>query len=155
MPLHYTTGDLLESSCQALVNPVNCLGVAGAGLAKQFRDRWPRQVAKYTAFCRDGKMKPGVLHEALLPDGRSIISVPTKVNWRDESVLQDVIKGVVALAEHCRDASVTSVAIPPLGCGLGGLPQGPVLSAIRRVMADLPTEVYLFNFEQDGRGRET
>lgn len=89
MPLHHTTGDLLKSTCRALVNPVNCMGVAGAGLAKQFQDRWPSQIAEYRDFCRSGRMRPGVIHEARLPDGRSILSVPTKRHWRDRSQLSD------------------------------------------------------------------
>ncbi|MCP9209595.1 macro domain-containing protein [Streptomyces sp. NEAU-Y11] len=147
MPLHFTSGDLLDSTCMALVSPVNCVGVAGAGLAKQFKDRWPRQVAEYAAFCRAGKMAPGVLHEALLPDGRSIVSVPTKRHWRDESRLSDVYSGINTLAEYCRDAGIPSMAIPALGCGLGGLPKHLVLNAIKLKMHDLQTEVWLYGFE--------
>lgn len=146
MSLHFITGNLLDSTCMVLVNPVNCLGVAGAGLAKQFKDRWPEQVAEYSAFCRTGGMQPGVLHEALLPDGRSILSVPTKRHWRDASRFEDVKLGIEALVEHCQDG-VPSIAIPPLGCGLGGLPKHLVLNTIKLKMRDLTTEVWLYGFE--------
>lgn len=147
MPLHSARGNLLDSNCQVLVNAVNCVGVAGAGLAKQFQDRWPDQVEEYRRFCRAGKMRPGVVHEALLPDGRSIVSVPTKRHWRDRSQLIDVTSGIRALAAYCRETEPASIAIPALGCGLGGLPKGPVLSAIRAAMSDLPCQVYLYGFE--------
>jgi len=146
MPLHYTHGDLLDSGCLMLVNAVNCVGVAGAGLAKQFQDRWPEQVAEYRAFCLSGRMRPGVIHEALLPDGRSIVSVPTKRHWRDRSRLSDVTAGIRELARYCEDVDVPSIAVPPLGCGLGGLPQQQVLNEIKLSMAGLRTEIWLYNF---------
>lgn len=146
MPLHYRTGNLLDSPCQVLVNSVNCVGVAGAGLAKQFQDRWPEQVDEYRAFCRAGQMRPGVIHEALLPDGRSVVSVPTKRHWREKSRFSDVAAGIQELARYCEEAGASSVAVPPLGCGLGGLPQRLVLNTIKLKMSDLSTEVWLYNF---------
>lgn len=147
MPLHFKTGDLLKSDCHGLVNPVNCIGVAGAGLALQFRNRWPRQVAEYTAFCQTGKMKPGVVHNAALPDGRRILSVPTKVHWRDQSLIENVALGIQGLVKYCQATAIPSVAVPPLGCGLGGLQQHLVLNLIRLNMADLGTEVHLYGFK--------
>lgn len=146
MSLRHVTGNLLDSKCVGLVNPVNCIGVAGAGLAKQFRDRWPEQVAEYTAFCRTGRMKPGVVHDALLPDGRRILSVPTKRHWRDPSDLDDVLLGINALARYCQETRLASIAIPPLGCGLGGLPKGPVLHwlLVQMPVPDMEIELYGF-----------
>lgn len=146
MPIRHASGNLLDSSCQVLVNPVNCVGVAGKGLAKRFKDRWPQQVAEYSEFCRAGKMRPGVIHEALLPDGRSILSVPTKRHWLDRSDLDDVMRGIEAIADHCRENEVASIAIPPLGCGLGGLPKSPVKHWILVTMGSLVTEVHLYGF---------
>ncbi|MFE0472681.1 macro domain-containing protein [Streptomyces sp. NPDC058947] len=146
MPLRHTEGNLLNSTCQVLVNAVNCIGVTGAGIAKQFQDRWPEQVAEYREFCRAGKMQPGVIHEAVLPDGRVILSVPTKRHWRDRSLFSDVAKGIDAVVEWCDRVKPVSIAIPPLGCGLGGLPQRPVLNEINLKMADLPMEVWLYGF---------
>lgn len=151
MPLHYTGGDLLNSPCRVLVNAVNCVGVAGAGLAKQFQDRWPEQVAEYRNFCRAGKMQPGVVHEAPLPDGRRILSVPTKRHWRNRSTLPDVTLGIRAMARWCRETEVASIAVPALGCGLGGLPKSLVRSVIELEMADLSTEVWLYNLTEASR----
>jgi O-acetyl-ADP-ribose deacetylase (regulator of RNase III) len=142
---HHATGNLLDSHCTGLVNPVNCVGVAGAGLARQFRDRWPVQVAEYTKFCRDGKMRPGVIHEALLPTGQTILSVPTKRHFRDQSRLDDVRLGVRALAEWLRRSPVT-IAIPPLGCGLGGLPKAEVLALIEEELGEAEVDIWLYDF---------
>lgn len=144
--LHYRTGNLLDSPCQVLVNAVNCVGVAGAGLAKQFQDRWPEQVAEYREFCRAGKMRPGVVHEASLPEGRSILSVPTKRHWRNPSAFQDVALGIRAMARWCREGEITSIAVPALGCGLGGLPRNLVRGAIEMEMSDLRCQVHLYGF---------
>jgi O-acetyl-ADP-ribose deacetylase (regulator of RNase III) len=148
MALHHTQGNLLDSDCYVLVNAVNCVGVTGAGLAKQFQDRWPNQVAEYREFCRSGQMWPGVIHEAVLPDGRVMLSVPTKRHWRYRSLLSDVTAGIAAMADWCGQVKPVSIAIPPLGCGLGGLPQHQVLNAITAKMADLPMETWLFNFTE-------
>lgn len=149
MPLHHATGNLLDSNCQTLVNAVNCVGVAGAGLARQFRDRWPEQVAEYTAFCRAGSMRPGIVHEALLPDGRSILSVPTKWHYRNAARFEDVRLGIAALASHLRDQAVPSAAVPALGCGLGGLPPARVLAVVETALSGLPMEIYLYGFKKE------
>lgn len=144
MALYYTAGDLLESDCQVLVNAVNCVGVAGAGIAKQFRERWPAQVAEYEAFCSAGKMRPGIVHDALLPDGRRILSVPTKRHWRSRSDYYDVILSIRAMAHWCREVKPESIAVPALGCGLGGLSTESVRRVIEKEMSDLPCRVYLY-----------
>lgn len=148
MTFHYVNGDLLDSGCIGLVNPVNCVGVAGAGLAKQFKDRWPQQVAEYTDFCRAGKMRPGVIHEALLPSGQSILSVPTKRHFRDQSRLADIRLGVRELAEWLRRES-TTIAIPPLGCGLGGLSKPEVMELIEQELSGIQAGIWLYDFRRE------
>lgn len=136
--------DLLDSSAECLVNPVNCVGVAGAGLALQFRDRWPVQVKEYSDFCRQGRMAPGILHDALLPDGRRILSIPTKRHWKDRSTLEDVTLGLIALHGYCTETLPASVALPALGCGLGGLARKDVAALVKRYLRGLPVEFHLY-----------
>lgn len=147
MPLIPTEGDLLNCKAQGLVNAVNCVGVAGAGLARQFRDRWPVQVAEYAAFCRTGKMRPGVVHDALLPDGRRILSVPTKRHWRDASRLEDVSLGLAGLKKYLDETGLVSVALPALGCGLGGLPAFQVARLVSYWLGDNMSVIYLYGFD--------
>jgi O-acetyl-ADP-ribose deacetylase (regulator of RNase III) len=145
-------GNLLDSNCQVLVNAVNCVGVAGAGLALQFKQRFPEQVAEYSAFCRTGRMKPGVLHEALLPDGRSIVSLPTKRHWRERSLLGDVKVGLQALREYCEETQPTSLALPALGCGLGGLLDAEVTEAVEQYMSGLPFSIHVYGLNVREQG---
>lgn len=142
--MQWVTGDLFESDCRVLVNAVNCVGVAGAGLALQFKRHFPEQVNEYVAFCRAGRMRPGVVHDAALPDGRRIVSVPTKRHWRDHSSLDDVAVGLRALALYCRETGMESIAVPALGCGLGGLPQVQVAREIKRTLSDLSCRVDVY-----------
>jgi O-acetyl-ADP-ribose deacetylase (regulator of RNase III) len=147
MPLIWTQGDLLESRAQGLVNPVNCVGVPGAGLARQFRDRWPVQVDEYVTFCREGRMKPGLVHDAVLPDGRRILSVATKRHWRDNSRIEDVDLGLSGLATYLDATGLISVALPALGCGLGGLPKALVASRVKFWLADNFSVVYAYGLD--------
>lgn len=147
MPIIPATGNLLDSKAQGLVNPVNCVGVAGAGLALQFRKRWPVQVAEYTAFCKANKMRPGVVHDALLLDGRRILSVPTKRHWRENSRPEVVALGLAALNAYLEATGLESVAVPPLGCGLGSLPRFQVAALIKIWLSDSPAVVHVYGFD--------
>lgn len=154
MPLIWTEGNLLDSQAQGLVNPVNCVGVPGAGLARQFRERWPVQVNEYVAFCRAGKMKPGMVHDALLPGGRRILSIATKRHWRDDSLLADVDLGLAALAEYLNATGLISVALPALGCGLGGLPKALVAERVEFWLGTNFSVVYAYGLKEPEGAKE-
>lgn len=147
MPLIKAQGNLLDSKARGLVSPVNCVGVAGAGLARQFRDRWPAQVAEYTAFCKAGNLSPGKVHDALLPDGRRILSVPTKVHWKDQSRPDDVSASLGGLRRYIEKTGIESVALPALGCGLGGLPRSLVSRLVQSQLGGLSTEIYVYGLD--------
>jgi len=151
MPIIWTDGNLLDSQARGLVSPVNCVGVPGAGLAKQFRDRWPVQVEEYVTFCREGRMKPGLVHDAALPDGRRILSIATKRHWRDASRIEDVDLGLSALKEYLDTVGLISVAVPALGCGLGGLRKEIVAERLKFWLDDNFSVVYAYGLG-DGRG---
>lgn len=148
MPLIWTEGNLLDSQAQGLVNPVNCVGVPGAGLAKQFRDRWPVQVGEYVTFCREGRMKPGLVHDAVLPDGRRILSIATKRHWSSPSRIRDVDLGLAALKEYLDTTGLISVALPALGCGLGGLDKLAVARRVKFWLADNFSVVYVYGLDE-------
>lgn len=143
--------NLLDSRAQCLVNPVNCVGVPGAGLAKAFCDRWPGPVGEYVAFCESGKMRPGMVHDALMGDGRRILSIATKRHWREPSRLADVNLGLLALAAYCRETPVSSVALPALGCGLGGLYRRDVAKLVTDHLSTVPVVFHLYGLKiQEG-----
>lgn len=148
MPLIWTSGNLLDSQAQGLVNPVNCVGVPGAGLARQFRDRWPAQVNEYVRFCEAGKMKPGIVHDALIPGGRRILSIATKRHWREDSRIEDVDLGLNGLKEYLNATGLISVALPALGCGLGVLDKEVVASRVKFWLHDNFSVIYVYGLDE-------
>ena len=122
--IRFVQGNIFDSGCEALVNPVNCVGVMGKGLALQFKRRFPANFASYAAACRRRELAPGRLHVFEVGAGtpRLIINFPTKRHWRDPSRLDDIAQGLHSLASAINDNRIRSIAILPLGCGLGGLP---------------------------------
>ncbi len=121
--LEIATGNLLTSDADALVNSVNTVGVMGKGLALQFKRAFPANFKDYAAACKAEEVVVGQIfaHRTGMLQPRFILNVPTKRHWRQPSRLDDVRAGVRALFDTVRTLEISSVAIPPLGCGAGGL----------------------------------
>jgi O-acetyl-ADP-ribose deacetylase (regulator of RNase III) len=134
-------GDIVASDVQALVNPVNTAGVMGKGLAWQFKQAFPAMFEDYRRACRHGEVAIGRMHvydrgEQFRP--RYIVNFPTKRHWRDRSRLDDIHAGLEALVREVRSRGIGSIAIPPLGCGLGGLSWPDVYPMIVAGFQELP-----------------
>lgn len=145
-------GDILKADAQALVNTVNCVGVMGRGIALQFQKTFPDMVRSYEAACKRGELQPGRVHVYDLnrmQNPRYVINFPTKDHWRGKSRLEDIDSGLRALVGEVRRLGLQSLAIPPLGCGLGGLDWTDVLPRIRQAFADLP-EIRVLVYEPKG-----
>ncbi len=139
------SGAIFSSGAEVLVNPVNCVGVMGAGLAKQFKIRFPEMFDEYVQACRLGVLKyPGCVLHQTGSEPRYIISLSTKDHWRDESKIEDVVVALGSLREICELYQVESVAIPALGCGLGGLEWSDVRAAIFKEFANAPFSVIVY-----------
>jgi O-acetyl-ADP-ribose deacetylase (regulator of RNase III) len=138
-------GDILDSTCDVIVNPVNCLGVMGAGLALQFRHRFPANYTAYVQACNRKELGFGrnFVFERDEP-GRYIVNVPTKRHWAEASTLLNVRKGLLALKNFCDEQQVASLALPLLGAGLGRLPEAEVEVEIRDVFAGVSYAVYIY-----------
>ena len=139
--IRYRDGDIFRSGAEALVNPVNCVGVMGAGLAKQFRERFPENYRVYRDVCRAGDLEPGsvlAVYDCTNARRQWIINLPTKRDWRDPSRLDWIASGLDALAAEVRRTEVWSVAVPMIGCGLGGLGWRDVRPMIGAAFAGLP-----------------
>jgi O-acetyl-ADP-ribose deacetylase (regulator of RNase III) len=120
MSIEIHTGDLFRSGGHTLVNAVNCYGVMGAGLALQFKQRYPGMFARYKVLCRNGTITPGsIMFDD--GDGQHIANFATKDHWNMPSRLEWIDDGLKTLARHLDEEGVPSVAVPPLGCGYGGL----------------------------------
>jgi O-acetyl-ADP-ribose deacetylase (regulator of RNase III) len=145
-------GNLLTAQAQALVNTVNIDGVMGKGIALQFARAFPDILPPYEAACRAGELAPGrvqIIERPGLLQPQFIINFPTKRHWRGKSRLADIDAGLVDLVRVVRERGIRSVAVPPLGCGLGGLAWQDVRPRIEAAFAELP-EVEVLLYPPDG-----
>jgi len=150
--IQFVQGDILKAEAEALVNTVNCVGVMGRGIALQFKNVFPANFKAYEAACQLGDVQPGrmfVFDTGKLTGPRYIINFPTKRHWRGKSRIEDIQAGLAALVKEIRARNIRSIAIPPLGSGLGGLDWAEVRSLIERATAELP-EVDVQVFEPGG-----
>ncbi len=145
-------GNILRAEAEALVNTVNCLGYMGKGIALQFKKAFPDNFKVYERACRAEEVHPGkmfVFETGAMLNPKYIINFPTKRHWRGKSRLEDIESGLRALIEEVGKLKVSSVAIPPLGCGLGGLSWSVVRPMIEKAFSSLP-EVRVLLFEPHG-----
>ena len=145
--IKYKTGDIFAEDVEALVAPVNCVGVMGRGLALQFKREFPDNFKKYSKKCKGGEIRPGNMfvfetssngqlelvsetppgnkfdsETRRSADPKYIINFPTKEHWRQhKSRIEDIESGLASLVDEIRERRIRSIAIPALGCGLGGL----------------------------------
>lgn len=122
--IRFKAGDILAEDVEALVNTVNCVGAMGRGIALQFRKAFPDNFRAYAEACRRGEIRPGrmfVFETDRLTNPRYIVNFPTKRHWRGGSRMEDIEAGLDALAAAIRERGIRSIAVPPLGSGLGGL----------------------------------
>lgn len=150
--IKYTTGDILADESEALVNTVNCVGVMGRGIALQFKKAWPDNFKVYAEACKRKEVQPGsmfVFETGSLTPPRYIINFPTKRHWRGKSRIEDIEVGLAALVEVVRQHGIRSLALPPLGSGLGGLDWADVKVRIERAVAEL-ADVRVRVYEPNG-----
>ncbi len=150
--IRITTGDILQAEAEALVNTVNCVGIMGRGIALQFKEMFPANFKAYAAACKREEVQPGrmfVFDTGALTMPRYIINFPTKRHWRGKSRVEDIEAGLVALVREVKAHNIHSIAIPPLGSGLGGLNWADVRPLIERAFSELP-EVEVLIFEPVG-----
>lgn len=139
--VEYARGNLLEADVEALVNTVNCVGVMGKGVALQFKQAFPENYRQYKKACDAGEVQPGrmfVVPTGSMINPRYVINFPTKRHWRGKSRLEDIKAGLAALVDEARRLDIRSIAIPPLGSGMGGLQWAQVKPLMAGALAGLP-----------------
>jgi O-acetyl-ADP-ribose deacetylase (regulator of RNase III)/uncharacterized protein YwgA len=137
-------GNLFESRAQTLVNTVNCVGVMGKGVAEEFKKRYPAMFRDYVGRCERKAVRLGEPYLYVDASGARIVNFPTKNHWRAVSRLADIERGLDYFAAHVAEWGITSVAMPPLGCGNGGLEWAEVGPLIWRKLHALPIDVELY-----------
>lgn len=121
MSIIVARGNLLDSQAEALVNTINCVGVMGAGLALDFKNRFPHHFQAYKLACKLHQVVPGKIFVSQEDSGIYCLGFPTKQHWRDPSKLEWIVSGLHDLVEVVQQLEIKSLAITKLGCGLGGL----------------------------------
>lgn len=121
MSLKFIKGNVFNVPAQVVVNTVNCVGVMGAGVAKNYKQLYPNAFLAYKRACSSGQMQIGKILAQNLPDGKIGLCVPTKEDWRNPSQLDWIIIAIYRIKEFCIKYKIKSIAVPPLGCGNGGL----------------------------------
>jgi O-acetyl-ADP-ribose deacetylase (regulator of RNase III) len=154
--IQFVYGNLLDAPVEALVNTVNTRGIMGKGIALQFKRKFPVMFRDYEQACKTGEVRLGKMHVydfGNLTDGPHwIINFPTKGHWRERSRLSDIETGLEDLVETVRRLGIRSIAIPPLGCGNGGLNWADVRPRIEAAFTNLPdVKVLLFEPESGAR----
>ena len=146
--IKFTTGNMLTTDVEALVNTVNTQGVMGKGIALQFKKAFPDMFKVYLDACKAGKVFTGQMHVVTLNsivNPRYIINFPTKQDWRRPSQMLYIESGLQDLVRLVRELGISSIAVPPLGCGNGGLPWSLVQPKIEAAFSELPkVRVLLF-----------
>ena len=150
--IEYKTGDILRENAEAIVNTVNCVGVMGRGIALQFKKKYPENFKKYATACKNEEVAIGKIFvfktkASMYP--KYIINFPTKYHWRGKSKIEYIVQGLDDLLNVILKEEIKSVALPPLGCGLGGLNWKDVKEVIEKKLSKL-TDTKVIVFEPKG-----
>jgi O-acetyl-ADP-ribose deacetylase (regulator of RNase III) len=145
--IEFKTGDIIQADAEALVNTVNCVGIMGRGIALQFKQAFPDNFKAYATACARKEVQPGrmfVFETGFLANPKYIINFPTKRHWRGKSRIEDIEAGLKALVEEIRRRGIRSIAVPPLGSGLGGLDWTEVRPLIEAALGGLDVQAIVF-----------
>jgi len=145
--IRFTKGDILTANAEALINTVNCVGIMGRGVALQFKNKFPDNFKAYAAACKRQEVLPGkmfVFDTGALVFPRYIINFPTKRHWKGKSRMEDIDSGLEDLVRVIEEKHIQSIAIPPLGSGLGGLDWLEVRNRIENALRYSNAQVLVF-----------
>lgn len=113
-------GDIFKSNMQTIINPINCVGVMGKGLALSFKQKYPEMYIDYKTRCNNNQVKIGEPY-LYKTDSVWILNFPTKKHWKEKSKIEYITTGLDYILNHYEEFGITSLAIPKIGAGLGGL----------------------------------
>jgi O-acetyl-ADP-ribose deacetylase (regulator of RNase III) len=145
--IEYVSGkDIIHARTMALVNPVNCVGVMGSGLAADFKKNFPAYFLDYKKTCMANLMQVGRMHvyNHNGPHVQYLISFPTKTHWSFKSSMGYIEVGLIALKKTIDHHHITSISLPKLGCGLGGLKWKNVKAAIEEHLKDSSARIVVY-----------
>lgn len=150
--IEFTFGNMFDGKYDVMVNTVNCVGVMGKGVALEFKGRFPDMFLAYKEACAKGEVVPGKLHVWECWYSGTIVNLPTKRHWRDPSRYEDIDAGLVALKEYLSTRGAVTVALPPPGCGNGGLDWKVVKEMVTKHLRDLDAKITVFEPQEKKSG---
>lgn len=140
----FVGGNIFDSPAQAITNTINTVGVMGKGLALEFKQRFPALFEDYRKRCEQGLVRPGIPY-LWEDDHVQVLNFPTKRRWQDPSRIEDIEEGLKYLSTHYQEMGIQTLALPPLGCGNGGLNWENVRPLIEQYLGPLPDlEVFVY-----------
>lgn len=152
MSVEYRDGDLFKSGFTALAHGVNCRGLMGAGIAREFRRKWPGMFNEYSYLCRKDRLKPGMIHAWRSDGGMVVYNLATQDQPGRHATLGAVRESVKAMTDHAGFHGIAEIGMPRIGAGIGGLrwpdvadvvEDVAVSATVRLVVVSLPDEANL------------
>lgn len=140
----FQNGNMFAYQFDALINPVNCKGVMGKGLALEFKKKYPQNFMAYRKICDEHLLQPGSIYVTHFRPDPIIINFATKDHWKNPSKIEYIQKGMQQIVELLNNHRITSIAIPKIGCGLGGLNWEEVLPIITDKLQDFDINITIF-----------
>ncbi|SCI61369.1 macro domain-containing protein [Intestinibacter bartlettii] len=153
--IKYLEGTVFNAPAKTLVNTVNCFGIMGAGIALEFKLRYPEMFEEYEVMCENKKMKTGIPRIYEYSENLWIMNFPTKNHWRYPSKMQWIEQGLKYFAENYKNRNIESIAFPKLGAANGGLEWNEVKSIMEKYLSDVEIPVYIcLNEKNEAEGTE-
>jgi len=140
------TGNIFTTACNTIVNTVNCVGVMGAGIAYEYRLRYPEMYEKYQKLCKENLLQIGSLW-IYKAENKSILNFPTKNDWKQPSKIEYLEKGLQKFVDTYKKKEITSIAFPLLGASHGGLTQEQSLSTMKKYLTQCDIEIEIWHFD--------
>ena len=140
-------GNLFDDKADYLINTVNCVGVMGKGIALEFKKKYPEMFEEYKKECASGNIKIGKPFLWVYKDffdEKTIINLPTKIHWKDPSEYAYIIAGIDWLKSYFEEHKNATVALPPLGCGCGGLAWHKVKRSLVEALSPLSAQFNIY-----------
>ena len=141
--IRYVKGNIFNSQMETIVNPVNCVGVMGKGLALEYKKRYPALFLSYKSACARNLIIPGRVYVSRQQD-KKVLLFPTKDHWKDPSKYEYIDSGLSYFAKNYKDLNIQSCAFPRIGCGLGGLDWEKVKALLEKHLGDLDIEIEVY-----------
>lgn len=137
-------GDMFKSNMEVLVNPINCVGAMGRGIALAFKNKYPNMYLKYREACYQGKVVPGKLYYYIQNGKVKVLNFPTKNHWKNDSEISYIVSGLDYFVKYYKKLGVKSIAFPALGCGNGHLSWDTIGPLMYRKLKDLPIDIEIY-----------